>query len=161
MEEPTGINIIEYLEENPNLSVFFAPGPRLKHISQDKLDRMLALRPILHINETESMALSKKDHYKAAANHLHSITNNSVIVTLGERGTYCIDADGNHALIPSIPAEHVVDTIGAGDSHAGTVIACLTKGMQLFDAVSYANKVAAAVVGVQGISLLPTQLPPI
>lgn len=161
IEEPTGINLIEYLEENPSLTVFFAPGPRLKHISRGKLDRMLALHPILHINELEAAALSGKDSIEDAARHLHSITQNAVIITLGVQGTYCIEAGGTEYLIPSIPAEHVVDTIGAGDSHAGTVIACLTKDMSLHDSIVYANKVAAAVVGVKGIGLSKDQLPKI
>ena len=159
IEEPTGYNLIEYLEENQNLQVFFAPGPRVMHISQDKIDRMLALHPILHINELEAMSMSQKDDIKEAARYLHSITNNSVIITLGEHGTFCKEANGNEYHIPSIPAEHIVDTIGAGDSHAGTVIACLTNDMSLYDAIAYANKVAAAVVGVKGIGITKEQLP--
>ena len=161
IEEPTGNNILEYLEENPNLQVFFAPGPRLKHIPQEKLDRALALKPMLHINELEAMALSGKENIEEAGRHLHSITGNAVIITLGVQGTFCIEADGTEHLIPSVPAAHIVDTIGAGDSHAGTVIASLTKDMSLCDAVAYANKVAAAVVGVQGIGLLKEQVPKI
>ena len=84
---------------------------------------------------------------------------NPVIITLGSQGTFCIEKDGTEHLIPSVPVKHVVDTIGAGDSHAGTVIACLTKDMSLTDSVAYANKVAAAVVGVQGIKLEKSQLP--
>ena len=159
VEEPTGINIVEYLEEHPNLQIFFAPGPRLKHIAQEKIDRILALHPILHINELEAMTMSGKDTIEAAADHLHSITGNSVIITLGEQGTYCKEADGTTYLIPSIPVKHVVDTIGAGDSHAGTTISCLTKGMSLRDSVAYANKVAAAIVGVKGLDIKREELP--
>jgi len=159
VEEPTGYEIIEYLEEHPCLQVFFAPGPRLKHIAPDKIDRMMALHPILHINELEAMALSGKEDIKEAGRVLHAITKNSVIITLGSQGACCIEADGSEHEIPSVPAEHVVDTIGAGDSHAGTVIACLTKDMSLTASVAYANKVAAAVVGVQGIKLEKAQLP--
>lgn len=159
VEEPTGYEMIEYLEENPCLQVFFAPGPRLKHIGQDKIDRILALHPVLHINELEAVALSGKEDIMDAGRHLYEQTNNSVIITLGSQGTFCIDNDGAEYMIPSVPVEHVVDTIGAGDSHAGTVIACLTKDMSLCDSVSYANKVAAAVVGVQGIKLKKDLLP--
>ena len=159
IEEPTGTQIIEYLEENPNLPVFFAPGPRLKHISKEKIDRIFARKPILHLNEIEAMALSGKEGIKEAGRALHAITGNSVIVTLGVQGTFCIDADSSEHMLPSVPAKHVVDTIGAGDSHAGSVIACLTKGMSLRDSAAYANKVAAAVVGVQGIGLTKELVP--
>ena len=70
-----------------------------------------------------------------------------------------VEKDGTEGMIPSIPAEHVVDTIGAGDSHAGSVIACLTNDMTLHDSIAYANKVAAATVGVKGMSLTKDQLP--
>ena len=159
VEEPTGYEMIEYLEENPCLQVFFAPGPRLKHIEKDKIERILALHPILHINELEASALSGKEDIKEAGRHLYALTKNPVIITLGSQGTFCIEKDGTEHLIPSVPVKHVVDTIGAGDSHAGTVIACLTKDMSLTDSVAYANKVAAAVVGVQGIKLEKSQLP--
>lgn len=159
VEEPTGYEIIEYLEEHPCLQVFFAPGPRLKHIVREKIDRILALHPILHINELEAMTLSGKETVEESAAILHGRTGNAVIITLGARGTYCMEANGKEYIIPSIPVEHVVDTIGAGDSHAGTVIACLTREMSLVDSIACANQVAAAVVGVQGIQLGKHQLP--
>lgn len=161
IEESTGINLIEYLEGHPQLEVCYAPGPRGKLIEKRKTDRMMVLRPILHINEQESLDLSGCDNYKDAAAQLNSITQNTVIITLGEQGTFCLEKDGDQYLIPSVPAEHVADTIGAGDSHVGTVIACLTKGMSLKDAIAYANKVAAAVVGIKGSSLPPDLLPPL
>jgi len=159
--EATGTNLIEYLEEHPSLNVFYAPGARVKNIEKEKEDRMLALSPILHINEREAIEMSGKASYEEAAASLHSVTQNTVIITLGEKGTYCLEKDGASYLIPSVPASHVVDTIGAGDSHAGAIIACLTGGMALYDAIAYANKVASAVVCVKGASLPPELLPPL
>ena len=119
----------------------------------------MALKPILHINELEAAALSGIEDIEEAGRHLHAITENHVIITLGELGAFCIEKDGTEYMMPSIPAEHVVDTIGAGDSHAGTVIAYLTNDMNLRDSVAYANKVAAEVVCVQGMALKKEQLP--
>jgi len=159
--EATGINLIEYLEEHPSLNVFYAPGARVKNIEKEKADRMLSLHPILHINEREAREMSGKDSYEEAAASLHAITKNTVIITLGEKGTWCMEKDGTSYLVPSVPAAHVEDTIGAGDSHAGTIIACLTNGMSLKDSITYANKVASAVVGVKGASLPAELLPPL
>lgn len=161
IEEPTGINLIEYLEAHPQLEVCYAPGPRGVLIEKSKTRRMMALRPILHINEQEALDLSGCASYKEAAECLHSITSNTVIITLGGQGTYCLEKTGGSYLVPSTPAEHVVDTIGAGDSHVGTIIACLTNDMPLKDSIAYANRVAAAVVGVKGSSLPPELLPPL
>ncbi len=53
------------------------------------------------------------------------------------------DASG---CIPAFPTQ-VVDTIGAGDSHAGGVLAGLASGLPLADAVLLGNAVASWVVG--------------
>lgn len=45
---------------------------------------------------------------------------------------------------------NVVDTVGAGDSHIGAIIAGLSKGMKVEDAVLLANHTAAAIVGTSG-----------
>lgn len=160
IEEPTGLALIEYLEANPELPVFFAPGPRLKHIAAEKLKRVLALRPILHLNEQEAGFL--RDCFGLSgppAKALHALTGNSVIITLGKDGCLCKEQDGTEYLLPSTPVSHVADTIGAGDSHAGAILACLTKGMSLHDSIAYANRVSAAVVQVQGIGLKKEEVP--
>lgn len=159
IEEPTGMNLIEYLEEHPSLEICYAPGPRIAHIGVEKNRRILAMHPILHINEQEAMQMSGEVSYEKAAEYLYGVTGNSVIVTLGEQGTYCTEKGGARYLLPSTPAEHVADTIGAGDSHVGTVLACLTKDIPLRDAIAYANQVAGAVVSVKGASLPPELLP--
>lgn len=161
IEEATGINLIEYLEEHPGLEVCYAPGPRGVHIEPDKTSRMMRLHPILHINEQESLALSGMDDYKSAAKILQASTHNTVIITLGAQGAFCLEKDGTSYTVPSIPAETIVDTIGAGDSHIGAILACLTMDLTLRQAIAYANQVAGAVVGVKGASLLPGQLPPV
>ncbi len=161
IEESTGINLIEYLEAHPELEVCYAPGPRGIKIEADRAKRMMALHPILHINEQESMALSGMDGYEQAARQLHARTQNTVIITLGERGAYCMEKNGETYLTPSAPAANIVDTIGAGDSHIGAILGCLTIDLPLCDAIAYANQVAGAVVGVRGASLPPELLPPL
>ncbi len=47
----------------------------------------------------------------------------------------------------------VADTIGAGDAHIGAVMAQLQMGTPLPQALATANRVAAAVVSVQGARL--------
>lgn len=159
IEEPTGINLIEYLEKYPQLEVCYAPGPRGVLIEKAKTQRMMELHPILHINEQEAAALGQTTDHEEAARRLQAMTQNTVIITLGAKGTYCLEQDGTSYTIPSIPAETIVDTIGAGDAHIGTILACLVKDLPLKDAIAYANQVAAAVVGVQGASLPYDRVP--
>lgn len=161
IEEPTGIRLIEYLEEHPELTVCYAPGPRGVNISQEKTGRMMKLHPILHINEQEAAALSRADNFEAAARRLQETTQNTVIITLGSRGAYCLEKTGNAYTVPPVPVPSIGDTIGAGDAHVGAILACLTLDIPLPRAIAYANKVSAAVVGIRGASLPPQALPPL
>lgn len=164
IEEHTGVHIVEWLEKHPQLTVYFAPGPRLNKINPKLMDRLFALHPILHLNEEESCSyqgFTGSDASRAegvmmenAAAYLASRTQNTVIVTLGSQGTYYHSAD-QCEYIASIPA-HQIDTIGAGDSHIGAVIACRQRGMSFHDAICTANKAAAKVVETKG-ALLPDE----
>ena len=62
-------------------------------------------------------------------------------------------ADGALLTVPGHPAEHVVDTIGAGDAHAGAVLLGLSRGLSLPDAVALGNRISAAVVQTAGATL--------
>ena len=55
LEEDTGSIILDYLEERPEYTVYFAPGPRISCIRQRNLDRMFSLSPILHLNGDEAL----------------------------------------------------------------------------------------------------------
>lgn len=152
IEEPTGLELIEYLESHPERELFYAPGPRGIRISKEKTDRIYALHPILHINQLEAKELSGANTTEGAAQILSSQTGNSVIITLGEQGTYCLEKNGDRYLLPGVPAV-IVDTIGAGDSHIGAVMASLSMGCSMKEAIQNANRAASAVVGVKGASL--------
>lgn len=159
IEEPTGWDMIHYLEKHPNLKVCYAPGPRAVYIEKEKTEQLYRLHPMLHINEREALELSGEENYPRAARKLQEKTGNTVIITLGPQGAYCLETSGEEYLVPGERAEAVVDTIGAGDSHIGTILACLTNDWELREAIGYANKVSAAVIGVKGAVLPGEKLP--
>ena len=154
IEEPTGENIISFLEENAGLKLFFAPGPRLTRIRPSLLTRLYRLSPILHLNETEALDASQCGTVPEAARALYQKTSNTVLITLGEKGCFYYDGHTSE-LIPAIKTAQI-DTIGAGDSHIGTIIGCLQQGDSLLQAIQKANRIAAAVVGISG-ALLPEE----
>lgn len=154
IEEPTGTHIVRFLEEHPELQVYFAPGPRIMVLSPEILSRIFALSPVLHLNETEALEYTGESTVEAAAHVLYEKTHNTVIITLGEQGAYYASEEET-AFIPGVRAEQI-DTIGAGDSHIGTVIARLKQGASVEDAIADANRVAAAVVGTSGALLTET-----
>lgn len=151
IEETTGPNIVEFLETHPKLKIYFAPGPRLTVIDPSLLERLYHLSPVLHLNETEALEASGCNTLEEAAICLYKKTNNTVIITLGEKGCYYFDGSKGET-IPPVPAVQK-DTIGAGDSHIGSVMACLQKGESLREAIRKANSVSSAVVGTTGALL--------
>lgn len=153
VEEITGWNIIQYLRKHPDYTIYFAPGARIMEIQPDRMEAMLALHPILHLNEGESLSFTGKPTVEEAARTLFEKTGNTVIITLGEKGSYCYDGADHYA--SPVPAK-VQDTIGAGDSHIGAVIAARRFGLSFADAIQAANHVSSAVVSRKG-GLLETE----
>ncbi len=151
VEDPTGIEIVEFLEENAQLKIYFAVGPRINHIEKKRLERLFSLSPILHLNEKEALEYTNCNRLEQAAKYLNTLTSNSLIITLGERGALVFENNE----ITSVMSETVpvVDTIGAGDCHIGSIISGLKKGYTLIEAVKRANRFAAAVVGINGAVL--------
>ena len=153
VEEKTGGELVAWLEAHPDITgtVVYAPGPRGIEVAPDRTERILALHPILHLNEQEAQALAgaDADPVLAAAQTLHAKTQNMVIVTRGADGVLWISADGSVHSAPSVPST-VVDTIGAGDSHCGAVLTGLTLGWTEDDTMRFANQVASEVVAQEG-----------
>ncbi|WP_026527875.1 carbohydrate kinase family protein [Butyrivibrio sp. VCD2006] len=153
VEEPTGDALIDYLYEFPERKIFYCPGPRGTGLNE-KNKRILALSPVLHLNEDEAVAMAeslsggKFNGHEEAAGYLYSLTNERVVVTLGDKGVYCFEGDGSY----TIPAEKttVVNTIGAGDTHVGSLIGCLTNGMDFKESLIKANKMSALTVASEG-----------
>lgn len=146
--------LVEFLEKNPQLTVFFAPGPRLTVIDPALTERIYKLSPVLHLNETEALEVSGEADISKAGAYLYRKTHNTVIITLGEKGCYYYNGKKEEIIAP-IPAIQA-DTIGAGDSHIGSVIACLKKGDSIPVAISKANRVSSAVVATSS-ALLPDE----
>ena len=150
IEEETGWNIITYLRKHPEYTIYFAPGSRIMEIQPDRMEAMLSLHPIVHLNEGESLVFTGKDSAERAARAIHAKTENPVIITLGEQGAYCYDGTDHYA--DAVPAV-VRDTIGAGDAHMGAVIAAGRLGYSIPDALRMANAVSSAVVSREGALL--------
>ena len=113
--------------------------------------RLLALHPVLHLNEGEACRFACADTAEEAAARIQHITQADVMITLGAAGVYVLH-NGIGKTIPGIRAQ-VVDTIGAGDSHIGALMAALHTGHSLPDAAAIANRMSAAVVSHSGATL--------
>ncbi|MDO5144422.1 MAG: PfkB family carbohydrate kinase [bacterium] len=151
VEEPAGDALLDALEHDPPRCLYFAPGPRLCRIPPRRMARVMAMHPILHLGDSEAEAFTRQHTPAEAAALLHELTGSDVVITMGAQGAYVL-SDEYAGVVPGCSAR-VVDTIGAGDSHIGALMAARAEGMSIRQAVRYANHVAAAVVGVSGVEL--------
>lgn len=177
VEEPTGEKLVDYLQSLPSGTVFYAPGPRGSFISQERTDRIFRLHPILHLNEQEVLDMATRfagftssvtvsgaksanvripmEEIQSAARALQQTTQNIIIITCGDRGVCWLTADGSFHRLASEQAS-VVDTIGAGDSHAGALLSALSMELPLEKAMLFANRISAQVVSTEGASIPDT-----
>lgn len=155
IEDKTGGTIISFLEENPQLQVVFAPGPRLNHIDKTLMNRIFALKPIIHLNDDEICSFTSCESVASAAHCLYAMTGNNIVITCGSQGSMYYDGE-NLIHVPGVAAVEVVDTIGAGDSHAGAFLASITMGYSWEKALDFANQAAALVVANKG-AILPDE----
>ncbi|NBH83996.1 hypothetical protein D7X88_13405 [bacterium C-53] len=128
--------------------VFFAPGPVIGRIDPEVMEQIFSVHPILHLNEKEAADYSKTEDIEKAVRMIYEQTGNLVIITLGSLGALYYDGHDVHK-VPAVKAS-VTDTIGAGDSHIGAVIGGMVRGYDTEAGIRYANRVAAAMVGVRG-----------
>ena len=149
VEEPTGMELIQSVSKLEG-QVIFAPGPRGLLIPKDRLEAIYDLQPILHLNELEAKAFSACEEIPEAAKKLHQRTGQLVVVTLGEKGA--IAYDGNWYKASGFPTE-VLDTVGAGDSHLGAFLAASLQGVDVEDALTFANHLSSKVVATRGVHL--------
>jgi sugar/nucleoside kinase (ribokinase family) len=147
------------------------------HIARDRMEKLLARGPLLHLNETEACAYAGSlaansgvagtgpvPGVEEAAEILAARTGNAVVITLGSRGCYYREgaraarADakdtgllpgGNPPACGFVPPFPAAarNTVGAGDAHCGALIASMKQGKTLEEACVIANRAGAAVVG--------------
>jgi sugar/nucleoside kinase (ribokinase family) len=160
IEEPTGIEIVDFVCEHPGPELYFAPGPRITHIARERMERLFARRPILHFSKTEArtyagLLVEGKSRTKnevpsteEAAEILAERSGNAVVITLGSLGCYYRnggDKSGSASgLVPGFPIV-VRNTVGAGDAHCGALIAALKQGVSLEEACTIANEKGAQI----------------
>ena len=156
VEEATGERLVAWLEEAKSAgtvgTVVYAPGPRGVRIKKELTDRLFALSPMLHLNSSEAKAMSGYTHLDDAMLALNQRTGNTVVATMGADGVRCLESGCFYSVVIE-PASHVVDTIGAGDSHCGAMLLGLCRGMSLKSSLAMANRVSCAVVQTDGATL--------
>ena len=146
--EEDGQVIVDALRRDRPRRLLFAPGPHIRQIGEARMAEIFGLSPILHMNRDEALAYTGAEDAVSAAEALFRRTRQPVIITLGAEGA-CARSDAFTGTVPGLRVTPV-DTIGAGDAHAGALLAALCEGLPLEAALRRANRAAAAAVTVQG-----------
>ncbi|ARV17282.1 Ribokinase [Curvibacter sp. AEP1-3] len=100
---------------------------------------LLAQVDVLVVNEGELAVVS--GHEGSIADCLARVAVPTVVVTLGHRGS-CARHNGAFALQSAFPISPV-DTTGAGDTFCGSLVAALSQGQPLADALRFASAASA------------------
>ncbi len=117
----------------------------------------LAKVTILVVNDTEAEMLSgicvaEEKSAELAAKELMRLGCETVIITLGARGSY-IASSGACEWIPAFKVD-AVDTTAAGDVYCGCLAVALTEGMTLAESARFAS--AAAAISVTRLGAQPS-----
>ena len=99
----------------------------------------------------EAQMLSGKERPEEVAEFFLDYGIGTVLLKLGAEGCYVRTADEDFTT-GAFKVEKVVDTLGAGDSHAAGFLAAIAGGWDLPRACKFANAVGAACVSARGTS---------
>lgn len=129
-------------------NIFFAPGPMIRQIDNEVMDKFFKLGAIFHLNATEAMDYTRTTNIDDALVNSYNKSKTGVFVTMGADG--CAYYDGTSKLVFPSDKIEVVDTVGAGDSHIASIIYGLSAGNNTESSIELANKVASNVVSHKG-----------
>lgn len=151
--------LIDWLASSPGMTALIDFGPRIADIPEARFTRIMACKPIITLNRQEADILAERQQLPTQMQALGDAWlarwKSPLIVRQDKEGAWYF-SEGLKGHAPAFPAT-VVDTIGAGDSHAGGVLAGLAAGWSLSDAVLLGNAVASWVVSHRGGDCAPTR----
>ena len=102
--------------------------------------------------ELTGIPVSDLESAKKAAGFFYDKGVKKVIITLGSRGVF-VSSDGREESVPAFKVD-AIDTTGAGDAFNGGLLAALAEGRDIWEAVRFANGLAA--LSVQKLGTTPS-----
>ncbi|WP_370966767.1 PfkB family carbohydrate kinase [Enterobacter wuhouensis] len=157
LASPCGELLTRWLEGLQDVTAFIDFGPRIADVPDALMARIMACGPIVSLNRQETEIAAERFGFvvDTLGAQWQQRFGAPLIVRHDKDGAAWYDGDAS-GVVPAFPAT-VVDTIGAGDSHAGGTLAGLAAGWTLPDAVLLGNAVAAWVVSHRGGDCAPTR----
>jgi len=139
----THIKLIDYAKKN-NIKVAY--NPSLYQIKEYKTSLIRLLRKIdlLIFNKEEAETLIGKFEIKKLLKKIYQKGVRIVVITDGKKGSYAYDGFRYYDAQPNIV--NYVETTGAGDAFASTLLAGMIKGKSLQDSIKLATTNAESVI---------------
>ena len=159
LASPCGEVLVHWLESLRDITPYIDFGPRIADIPETLMQRIMACKPVISLNRQEAEIAAERFRLPVATEAfgqawLKKFTM-PLIVRHDEEGAWYFSAEEQGLAAPFPVA--VIDTIGAGDSHAGGTLAGLASGWTLGESVLLGNAVASWVVGHRGGDCSPTR----
>jgi ribokinase len=145
--------------------VLLDPGPLVPEIPRDLWAAVLSRTTVLTLNEREARLLADRRDSGSDDVVLHTALRRQhplgqdalVVVRHGARGcSFTERAGAAPRTVPSIEVA-AIDSTGAGDTHAGVLLAGLLAGTSTYDALRRANVAAAISVTRAGPAVAPSR----
>lgn len=134
------------IARNNQVKTILNPAPAVKDIPKE----LLSVTDIIIPNETETEILTgikvvDEASLKQAADYLHTLGIEVVIITLGSKGAF-YDVNGKSGIIPAFKVK-AVDTTGAGDTFIGVLSSILKPDFSnIEEAITFGNKASSLTV---------------
>ena len=120
--------VLDRMEKRPRLVILDTMNFWMD-LTWDLLLEVIAKTDVITINDEEARQLSGEYSLVKAAQKIHEMGPEFVIIKKGEHGALLFN-DGKIFAIPALPLEEVFDPTGAGDTFAGGFAAYLTKNQE-------------------------------
>lgn len=137
------VSWLESLDQNVEIIIDF--GPRIGQIPPKIVDRLLALNSIVTLNRDEAQIIGIDGPLEKSTATWSARHDCTVIVRRDKEGAYYYRSNIDSGWVEPYAA-NVIDTIGAGDSHAAGLLAGLSSNWSLVDSIRLGNAVASYVV---------------
>ena len=137
---PFQMSIVEYLKTNPGIKLAFQPGTYQMKLGREKLAELYRLCEVFVCNVEESRRIlnDKTSDIGGLLKGFAALGPKVVSITDGPKGAYAYD--GNDAyFMPIYPdPKPPLERTGAGDAFAATLVAALSYGKTLSEALLWA-----------------------
>jgi ribokinase len=133
-------DVVEWLEEHPEVKLAFQPGTFQMEAGIDRLRKLYARSEVVALNREEATMVFNANHEDIhdQLNKMHEAGIKIALVTDGPNGAYASDGNKRWSMPLYPDPAPPVDRTGAGDSFASTFTAALMKGADVPSALLWA-----------------------